>query len=115
MLITQGASGIYHNVFRGMALTLCVAFVCSVPTAASDGIDMTRVVREATLENGLRVIAIRNPIAPAVSIVTNYLTGSAEDTVPGLAHAQEHMMFRGSGTVSSGGFCRGDRCHGWRV
>ena len=104
MLITQGASGIYHNVFRGMALTLCVAFVCSVPTAASDGIDMTRVVREATLENGLRVIAIRNPIAPAVSIVTNYLTGSAEDTVPGLAHAQEHMMFRGSGTVSSGGF-----------
>jgi zinc protease len=52
----------------------------------------------ATLANGLRVIIVRNTLAPVVSTSVNYLTGS-QDTPPGFpgtAHAQEHMMFRGS-------------------
>jgi zinc protease len=52
----------------------------------------------ATLPNGLRVIIVRNALAPVVATSVNYLTGSVETPAgfPGTAHAQEHMMFRGS-------------------
>jgi len=54
-------------------------------------------VTKATLDNGLRVVIIRDPLAPVVTIEENYLTGG-DDTpngFPGMAHAQEHMAFRG--------------------
>ena len=54
-------------------------------------------VTRATLDNGLRVVIIRDPLAPVVTVEQNYLVGG-EDTpngFPGMAHAQEHMAFRG--------------------
>jgi zinc protease len=60
-------------------------------------------VTRATLTNGLRVIIVRNPLAPVVTTVINYLVGSDETTeeFPGMAHATEHMMFRGSPGLSA--------------
>ncbi len=54
-------------------------------------------VTRATLKNGLHVIIIRNPLAPAVTVYENYRVGGNETPAgfPGMAHAQEHMMFRG--------------------
>ena len=61
-----------------------------------------QVVRQ-TLANGLRVIVVRDPLAPVVTSEINYLVGSNEAPAgfPGLAHAQEHMMFRGSPSLSA--------------
>jgi zinc protease len=51
----------------------------------------------ATLPNGMRVVIIRNSLAPVVTVQTNFIVGGDEtpDGFPGMAHAEEHMAFRG--------------------
>jgi zinc protease len=60
-------------------------------------------VTRATLDNGLRVVIIRDPLAPVATVEHNYLVGADEtsDQFPGMAHAQEHMAFRGCTGLSA--------------
>ncbi len=67
---------------------------------ASHTVDVTR----ATLSNGLQVVVLRDTLAPVVSTWMNYLAGGDEEPITGIAHAQEHMLFRGSKTVSASQF-----------
>ncbi len=66
----------------------------AAPKQATAASNITR----ATLPNGLKVILVRNTLAPVVATSVNYIIGSNETPAgfPGMAHAMEHMMFRGS-------------------
>ncbi|MGC9159719.1 MAG: M16 family metallopeptidase, partial [Terracidiphilus sp.] len=51
----------------------------------------------ATLPNGMRVVIVPSRLAPVVTVEANFLVGGDETPAgfPGMAHAQEHMAFRG--------------------
>ena len=57
----------------------------------------------ATLDNGLRVVIVRDSLAPVVTVEENYIVGGDETPAgfPGMAHAQEHMAFRGCDGLSA--------------
>jgi zinc protease len=76
--------------------------LADVNEGASKAPENTRVTR-ATLDNGLKVVIVRDPLAPVVTLEENYLVGG-EETPPGfagMAHAQEHMAFRGCSTLTA--------------
>jgi len=68
----------------------------SAAAAGAAPLERTAIVRE-TLTNGMRVVIVRNSLAPVVTVETNFLVGGDETPpgFPGMAHAQEHMAFRG--------------------
>ncbi|HKJ21951.1 MAG TPA: pitrilysin family protein, partial [Gammaproteobacteria bacterium] len=79
-------------------------FLICAPLGAATAAAQEHPVLRATLDNGLRVIIVRNPLAPVVTTQVNYLVGSNEAPpgFPGMAHAQEHMMFRGNPGLTAG-------------
>src|SRR6202035_599869 len=77
---------------------LAILAACSQPEKTREASNVSR----ATLDNGLRVVVVRDPLAPVVTVEENYLAGGAEPPpgFPGMAHAQEHMAFRGCANVT---------------
>src|SRR5919201_1407702 len=87
---------IVRSIFLPAVLLLATVSVSPQGVPAEPG------VTRATLENGLRVVIIRDTLAPVVTVEDNYLVGANETPAgfPGMAHAQEHMAFRGCAGVS---------------
>jgi zinc protease len=80
---------------------LAAAIACVLAGTSAAKADEAQVAR-ATLDNGLRVVVVRDALAPVVTTEVNYLAGSNEVPAefPGTAHAIEHMMFRGGPGLS---------------
>ncbi len=91
------------RVFPPVVVRMLFVLVCAAAIGAAPAPKSTNDVLKATLANGLRVVIVRNAIGPAVSTDLTYLVGSRDDPadVPGMAHAQEHMMFRGTKNLST--------------
>ncbi|HTX39612.1 MAG TPA: pitrilysin family protein [Bryobacteraceae bacterium] len=83
-------------------ILLLLAVVLLAGSAAPDDQTHQSAVR-ATLDNGLRVVIVRDPLAPVVTVEENYMVGGDETPAgfPGTAHAQEHMAFRGCTDLSA--------------
>ena len=87
------------STFKVLAATLITVSLLFAQDKPGRETDVTR----ATLDNGLRVVIVRDPLAPVVTVEQNYLVGGNEtpDGFPGMAHAQEHMAFRGCSALSA--------------
>src|SRR3989337_1659412 len=103
--------------FRPIRAAVVTALLAGVSVSAADGpvIKFT----DVKLKNGLRVIISEDHSAPTVSVAVNYFVGSADEKArrTGFAHLFEHMMFKGSENVGSGGhfnliFNNGGRMNG---
>jgi zinc protease len=95
----------YSLKFGRLTFLTCTAILlfCASLDSANPQAGHPSNVTRATLPNGLRVIVVRDTLAPVVTTVMNYEVGSNEAPpgFPGTAHAQEHMMFRGSPGLSA--------------
>jgi zinc protease len=93
---------------RRLAAALCAAAVLLCTAAIPVRADAPNPVVPAhvrTLPNGLRVVVLEDHAAPVAVVNMWYRFGSAYEHQgkTGLAHALEHMMFRGTKTLSSSG------------
>jgi predicted Zn-dependent peptidase len=85
-----------------IALIVCAIAISAARAQQSKNINVN--FKEATLNNGLRVILVEDHSAPVVSIAVNYDVGSRNERKgrTGFAHLFEHMMFKGSENVGPG-------------
>jgi len=80
---------------RRLTVSFLIAFLSFAAASLVRAADAPPI--RATLPNGMRVVIIRNTLAPVVTVEANFMVGGNEtpDGFPGMAHAQEHMAFRG--------------------
>jgi zinc protease len=78
---------------RSLVLGLWLFLAAAGAHAATEQQSLIR----AKLDNGLRVVVIRNSLASVATVELNFVVGGDETPAgfPGMAHAQEHMAFRG--------------------
>jgi zinc protease len=93
---------------RRLAVLLAALALLSAPIrplGAAAQQDAAPTGQERTLANGLRVVVIEDHAAPVAQVQIWYRFGALDETPgkTGLAHALEHMMFRGTHDTSSAG------------
>lgn len=88
--------------FLYLSATAGILLTCAVLPGQAQSSAAANVTR-ATLDNGLRVVIVPDPLAPVATIEENFLVGGNEAPAdfPGTAHAQEHMAFRGCTGLSA--------------
>jgi zinc protease len=93
---------------RLLPAVFLILFAVAAPAAAAPSANAgigDAGVYQTRLSNGLQVIVVEDRAAPVVHTSVWYRFGSLYETPgkTGLAHALEHMMFRGTPEISAGG------------
>src|SRR4249920_2955005 len=92
------------RVFRAAALFSAVGMTSMLSAQSNASRDLLPFrATETTLANGLRVIVVPTGFPNLVSLQIPVLTGSRNEVEPGksgFAHFFEHMMFRGTPTLT---------------
>src|SRR5260370_40480366 len=91
---------------RIVACFAAAILACAHAPPGRPGAPATNVAAHVeTLQNGLRAVVVEDPAAPVAVVNVWYRFGAAYETPEktGLAHALEHMMFRGTHELSSSG------------
>jgi zinc protease len=86
---------------RAVPLLVCLAALLGSGAVGAD-------LHSRTLANGLRVIVKEDRRAPTVAHLVWYRAGAMDETsgTTGVAHVLEHMMFKGTKSMSAGEFSR---------
>ncbi len=94
----------FTRITRALLLVLALGAIAPRADAAVNGPGDAGIFT-TTLHNGLRVVVVEDRAAPVVQTAVWYGFGSLQETTgkTGLAHALEHMMFRGTPEISAGG------------
>ncbi len=90
--------------FSSRLLRLTAPFLLCAPLLSAQApVSTDANVTRATLKNGMRVVIVRDALAPVVTVETNFMVGGDETPqgFPGMAHAEEHMAFRGCTGMSA--------------
>jgi zinc protease len=82
----------------------CVCVYATLLVALPARVPAQQIPLETVMPNGLRLIVVPDRLAPVVTTVMTYHVGSDDDTMPGIAHATEHMLFRSMVGLSSSEF-----------
>lgn len=82
-------------------LIFCLAAGADNNKNADDKINLD--VKKYTLENGLRLLVLRQTASPTVAVDMHFLAGGADDPkgLSGMSHFLEHMLFKGTKTIGS--------------
>lgn len=96
---------------RWLHALLGFTLVAAVTASHADNMNRSGTIdntSEFTLNNGLRLIVREDHRAPTVAHMVWYRAGSIDEFngTTGVAHALEHMMFKGTQTVGPGEFSR---------
>jgi predicted Zn-dependent peptidase len=87
-------------------MTLALA-ICVLPSLIA-GQTLEDKVTEFTLRNGMKFIVVERHVAPVVFGAIVFKVGSVDewDGVTGISHMLEHMMFKGTRTVSTASYSK---------
>jgi zinc protease len=92
----------FNLVMPGATVVALVALLCPlVPSHAQPAKTF-----QFVLQNGLQVVVVPDHRAPVVTQMVAFKVGAVDDPpgISGMAHFFEHMMFRGTRSLASGGF-----------
>ncbi|MFY9861324.1 MAG: pitrilysin family protein, partial [Candidatus Cybelea sp.] len=88
-----------------LGIALFAVALCTVRPAVAQTGPGDAGIYTTTLRNGLKVVVVEDHQTPVIQTGVWYGFGSLQETPgkTGLAHALEHMMFRGTPEISAGG------------
>jgi hypothetical protein len=96
----------------GLFVAMILAPMVLAPMVLASQARAEPAVSDFRLDNGMEVVVIEDHRAPVVTHMVWYRVGAADEPWghSGIAHFFEHLMFKATGKIADGAFCRE-----WRI